>query len=186
MPDNFSEYAEDAAPTIGDNAGAALSHLVDRLAEADELVDIAERELAEAKARAERIRTKDLPEAMDELGTTEWKSTTSGLKVVINEKVLAAPKKENRLTVISWLEEHGHSGLIKRNLTVPFGRGEDQEAKANALVSELEDKGMSPEFQKSVHTQTFAAWVREQLAEGVTIPVDLFGVRKIRRANFKK
>jgi hypothetical protein len=186
MSEDLSSYAEDAAPTIGDNAGAALDHLVDRLAEADELVAISERELAEAKARAERIRSKDLPEAMDELGTSEWKSTTSGLKVVVEEKVLAAPKKEDRPTVISWLEEQGHSGLIKRELTVPFGRGEDQEEKAGALASQLEEQGLSPVFQKSVHTQTFAAWVREQLAEGIEIPLDLFGVRKIRRAKFKK
>ncbi|MEC8831477.1 MAG: hypothetical protein VX772_03885, partial [Bacteroidota bacterium] len=73
-----------------------------------------------------------------------------------------------------WLKEHGHDDIIKNEVIIRFGRGEED--KANELVKELDGKGLSPDQKRRVEPMTIKGFVREQIEKGVNLPQDKFGV----------
>jgi len=73
-----------------------------------------------------------------------------------------------------WLRDNGHGDLIKNNVTLTFGRSEDQIAKQ--LIDELQQKGHNVKQAEKVEPMTLKAFVREQIEKGKNVPSDLFGV----------
>ena len=73
-----------------------------------------------------------------------------------------------------WLRTNGFGDLIKNNVTLTFGRAEDQEAKL--LVDELKKKGHNVNQTEKVEPMTLKAFVKEQIQMGRNVPADLFGV----------
>jgi hypothetical protein len=73
-----------------------------------------------------------------------------------------------------WLRDNGFGDLIKNNVTLTFGRSEDNVAKS--LVDELKKKGHNVNQTEKVEPMTLKAFVREQIQAGRNVPSDLFGV----------
>jgi hypothetical protein len=162
----------------GDNAIAVISGLVDDLQRADEEVERLEEELKKAKAAARELREVKIPERMEDMEVEEL-TTKSGVKVKIEEKVSASPKKDDRESAWDWLEDNGHGALVKRQAIFAFGKGEDEEKAAREMIAGASRPGR---FERGVHPSTLSSWVREQLEEGTEIPMELLGVRRVRRA----
>jgi Asp-tRNA(Asn)/Glu-tRNA(Gln) amidotransferase B subunit len=74
----------------------------------------------------------------------------------------------------NWLRENNYADLIKNNVTLTFGRNEDNQAKA--LVDDLRNKGHNVKQAEKVEPMTLKAFVREQIEKGKDVPADLFGV----------
>ena len=74
----------------------------------------------------------------------------------------------------NWLRENNFADLIKNNVTLTFGRNEDNMAKS--LVDELRQKGHNVKQAEKVEPMTLKAFVREQIEKGKDVPADLFGV----------
>lgn len=136
-----------------------------------------EEELKHAKAHLAQISEIDLPAQMEDLGLPEFK-LPDGVKIQVSEKIRASVSIERRPAATQWLEEHNAGGLLKTEVVVPFGRGEIEEAKE--LVKKLMENNRLANLERTVHPQTLNAYVREQLAEGKDIPVDLFGISRQR------
>ena len=79
-----------------------------------------------------------------------------------------------------WLTDQGHGDLIKRNVTVGFGR-EESEA-AQALFDQLVGDGLKVKDEQKVEPSTLKKFVKDQLEEGNAIPLDLFGAVQFRQA----
>ena len=128
----------------------------------------------------------DLPEAMDSLGLEEFK-LDSGRKITISESYHPNISEANRDEAFDWLRDHGHDGIIKRNVSVQFGKGED--AIANRLLANLrryKSLGESTIKDSSgVHPQTLNAFVREMIESGEDLPMETFGVFVRRAASIK-
>jgi len=73
-----------------------------------------------------------------------------------------------------WLRENNFADLIKNNVTLTFGRNEDNMAKS--LVDDLRNKGHNVKQAEKVEPMTLKAFVREQIEKGKDVPADLFGV----------
>lgn len=140
-----------------------------------------EAELAAAQADYLRVEREDLPELMREVGLTKL-TLTDGTEVTLTEEVTAAITEERRQAAHAWLREHNFGGLIKTLLTVPFGRGEEDEARrlAERIAEEHECS-----LDEKVHPMTLKAFVREQVEDGKPLPFDLFGVHPFSRAKIK-
>ena len=140
-----------------------------------------EAELAAAQADYLRVEREDLPELMREVGLTKL-TLTDGTEVTLTEEVTAAITEERREAAHAWLREHNFGGLIKTLLTVPFGRGEEDEARrlAERIAEEHECS-----LDEKVHPMTLKAFVREQVEDGKPLPFDLFGVHPFSRAKIK-
>ena len=78
----------------------------------------------------------------------------------------------------------GWLAWILFEVAVAFGR--DESDKAENLVKFLLTKNLVPTFGKSVNAQTLKAFLREQIASGQPIPLELFGARPIWVAKLSK
>jgi hypothetical protein len=147
-----------------------------------ELTDL-EDQLKAKKEELTQVSEKDLPEALAECGLSEVK-LLDGSKVTVKPYYQASPPKEKYEEAMSWLRDHGHGDLIKNDVIVSFGKGED----ANALdfKAQLIEAGTSYIDKTGVHPMTFKAFVREQVETGQNLPFDLLGVYIGQKTSIKK
>ena len=73
--------------------------------------------------------------------------------------------------------------LIKNNLSISFGKGED--SSAVKLKTELESKGLVVDQKQDVHWQTLRGFVKEQIEKNKTIPSETFGLYIANRTKIK-
>ena len=96
----------------------------------------------------------------------------------------ATISEAKRADAHAWLRAHNFGGLIKTMVAVPFGCGE--EAEARALAARIrEQEHHDATVNETVHPMTLKAFVREQVEAGKPLPFDLFGVFPFTRAKLK-
>lgn len=177
---DFLEHVQQGA--TGEGELSQLSKLAEEQAKAEAEVARLEAELTKAREVARDFAERQVPELMDSIGIAEFKTAT-GLKIEVAETIRASITQANAPRAFAWLRENGHAALIKRALSVTFGKGEDD--KAEAFAKELEDKGLDADDKTSVHPSTLASFVREKLRDGEEIPLDLLGVHRQRVSKIK-
>jgi len=78
-----------------------------------------------------------------------------------------------RQKAFDWLEENGHSDIIKSLITVALGRGERSLAKK--ITDTLLQLGVSYQQSVSVHASTLKAFIKHEIEAGHYVPYDLLG-----------
>lgn len=172
-------YLDYVQPQAAGGELTQLQQLAEQQALAQKNVVKAELALEKAKAELRDFAERQVPELMDQIGLTEFKTAT-GLSLKIDEIIRASITAKNSARAFLWLRDNGHAALIRRTLKIEFGKGEDESA--DGLFEELQEKGMRTEDKTAVNPQTLAAFVREKLREGEEIPLDLLGVHRQRVA----
>lgn len=132
-----------------------------------------------AKAAFMRTEREDLPMLMAEAGLQEVRLADGSL-VSITEDCDAGISEANRAAAMRWLESNGFGGLIKTRVQLALDRGNHEEAVA--LRDELAKTHPEVELKEEVHHSTLKAFVKEQLASGNAVPLDLFGVHPYSKA----
>jgi len=160
-----------------DSALAELSGLAAQQVEAEVVLAVAEANVATAKRALREIQEVKIPELMDSVGMEEF-TTTSGLRIRVRENIRASISQANAADAFAWLRENGHEALIKRQVTVMFGKGED--AEAAETIKALEERKLPVDDKSSVHASTLAKFVREKLEAGEDVPMELLGVHRQR------
>lgn len=135
-----------------------------------EMDDLANQMKELAKEQRE-IATRTLPDLLRQAGVKEI-TTLEGLKVSTKFVVGAIPADSKELAY-AWLDSHGHGGIIKRNLSLQFDKGKTEDAEKAA--EKLRFLGFDPTLKMDVHPQTFMAFAREQINNGVMLPLDQWG-----------
>lgn len=175
-------YDYSAFVGVGHNSGNELSEIA-QLAESQHAAQVKveklETELEIAQKELRNISEKLLPDKMEALGLSDY-STTTGIHVVISEKIRASLAVENRPKGFAWLEENGFGGMIKTTVVSAFGR--QQLEKASALADKLREEGYLTNMERKVEPATLTAFVKEQLTQGKELPLDVFGVFRQRIA----
>ena len=64
--------------------------------------------------------------------------------------------------------------MIKNQISAEFGKGEDKSA--GEFIDNIKSLGYEPKQKVWVEPMTLKAFVREQIAEGVDIPLVTFGI----------
>ncbi len=168
---DYSDFKEQAAPT--DEAFAPLNAMVIEARETQAEIARLERELEAKTKHLAGIIYVRLPALMQGMGLSEFK-TTDGLEISVKEEVEAHISKENQGTAHKWLDENGHGGIIKRDITVSFNK--EQAEAAKTLLAELQTKFAGVASKQSVHAQTLKAWAKEMLGNGAAFPMEMFGI----------
>lgn len=162
---------------------AEIATLAEQQLAIESAIEIAEAKLKDLGNQLRAIAEVALPEAMRAIGVKAF-ALANGGKVTIKEEVYCSVRKDVEGRAFAWLRENGHGDIIKSNVEVRFGSGDDE--KAVRLVAVLEREGFDNFGQKtSVHPGTLKAFAKEQLAEGRPLPDDLFSVAPINRAVIK-
>lgn len=142
-----------------------------------------EQRTKDAKAAMLQTEREDLPMLMAEAGLQEIK-LSDGSIVRITEDCDAKITDRTREGALSWLVDNGFGGLVKTQVSVAFGRGMREEA--SEVRDRLAEQYEGVELKEDVHHSTLKAFVKEQLAEGRPIPMDLFNVHPYNKATLKK
>jgi hypothetical protein len=168
-----------------DDDKARVSQLGNRLLALQSEVADLDQQLKDKKRELRNVEELELPEAMDKVGLSEFKTTT-GLKVSVKPFYNASIPSERKDEALDWLELEGHGGIIKTEVSVSFGKGELAQAQAfKEFARGFNEVAVDPELSRGVHAQTLKAFVREMIEGGAAIPLDLLGVYNGRKATVK-
>jgi uncharacterized small protein (DUF1192 family) len=166
-----------------DDSLVVVAELAKRQVTLEQEIEKLETQLKEKSEELKQVQEKDLPEALSECGLSEIK-LLDGSKVTVKPYYQANPPKERYDEAMQWLRDNGHGDLIKNDVTVSFGKGEDNRAEDFKVF--LRDNGTSYVDKTGVHAMTFKAFVREQVETGKNLPFDLLGVYIGQKATIKK
>lgn len=174
MADVFAEMeadAVDASVIPSDKKLQGIAGIAQKQLELENQVAKVEDHLKELKLKLKDVQTRELPNALTELGLSEIK-LESGEKILIKPFVSASISAANKEAAHRWLREHGHGDIIKHSVTVDVGTDQDQ---ANSALQALSKLGLSPVDKEAVHHQTLKGFVREQVEAAQSLPLELFG-----------
>ena len=84
---------------------------------------------------------------------------------------------------LTWLRKNKAGDIIKNKVSCTFAAGKESEARE--IFSYLDNQGLHPFQESTVHAQTLNAFLREALADGKNVPSDLFKLYTGQVADFK-
>ena len=167
-------FEDDRKESLGevDNA-KALSDQVTKLQSLEDEIEEQEKKLKELKRNQELLSGEVIPTMMTEMNISTLKLADGSaveVKPVYGASIPVAKKEE----AYTWLRENGLGDLIKNEITVAFGRNEDNKAMAYATLAQ--GQGYEPIQKLKLEPMTLKALVRERLESGQEMPSDLFNV----------
>lgn len=180
VPD-YGQYAVQGE-TIA-NAGETLNALVREAQGYEREIVEAEEALKKAKDKLRAVVQDALPKAMKEAGLPEF-TTESGITVKVKDKIENSIPAARREEAWDWLEQNGHSDILKREVTVAFGVTEGELAKQVAMTLQQEHN-RSVLCQRKAEPATVKALLARLIEDKKSVPRDLFGVRELTVAEFK-
>ena len=138
----------------------------------DEIAAI-EEQLKKKKEEQDHISSKVIPELLAEQGLSEIKLADGSKVSVKKEYRCTIPKDEiRREQCYKWLRDQKLEDIIKNNVFVTFGKGEDDKAKQ--LLDLAVANGFEPLQKSDVSWQTLTALFRERIESGLDMPSDVF------------
>ena len=189
MSDLLSEMASDSGEnpdrldTLETGKLDGVSRLANEAANLEREISDAEQLLKGKKQALYKITDEQLPEALEEMGLQKF-TLTDGAEISVKPIYAASIPVDRREEAFEWLRDHEFGDLVKNNVTVTFGRGEDTIAKE--FVGLCGSKGFAASQTEKVEPMTLKAWLRERVEAGDPIPLDLFGAFISQRATIKR
>ena len=166
------DYEQDRVESVTQtDAAKTLSDKVIELKNLEDEIENAEESLSKLKEKARYISQIEVPQMMEEMHITKLK-LKDGESVEIKKIYGASISPEHLDKAFTWLRNNGLGDIIKNDVTVTFGRGEDNKAADYAVLAR--GQGYEPVQKIGVHPQTLKAVVRERLESGQEMPSDLF------------
>jgi len=159
-----------------------LSSLVKDLDQLTIDINEKEEELKSLKLQKHKMSTEQIPAMMDEMGVQrlDVENLSVSLKPLINASIPPTRREE----AYQWLRENDLDDIIKNDVILSFGKGEDNIA--GDIMYDLEQRGMHPEKKTHIHSMTLKAFIRERVEKGLPIDLDLFGAYVARIADIKR
>ena len=166
---NFRDDKIDAMKAVVDPK--QLTDKVQQLKNLEDEIRNAEEGVKKLKEQARIISELEIPSMMKEMNITKLK-LSDGESVEVGKFYSASIPAEKQDEAFTWLRNNGLGDVIKNDITVTFGRGEDNKAAEYAVLAR--GQGFEPIQKIGVHAQTLKALVRERIEAGLDVPSDLF------------
>ena len=178
---NFEADQQDAMKRT-DNI-QSLADQVERLEAMQQQLEIQEDAIKEKKKQIQHISGEVIPTMMSEMGLAELKlHDGSHLKVSTSYK--AHISEANKEAAYNWLRNNGLGDIIKNEISVSFGRNEDNKAADYAELAK--GQGFQPTQKMKVEPMTLKALVRERIEAGKEMPTEIFGVFSENKTTIKR
>ena len=178
---NFEADQQDAMKKT--DGVQSLADQVERLEAMQKQLEIQEEAIKEKKKQIQHISGEVIPTMMSEMGLAELKlHDGSHLKVSTSYK--AHISEANKEMAYNWLRENGLGDIIKNEISVSFGRNEDNKAADYAELAK--SNGFQPTQKMKVEPMTLKALVRERIEAGKEMPTEIFGVYSENKTTIKR
>ena len=153
-----------------------INKLADKIKELQaqqEQLQIQEDAVKQKKKDIEYLSGEVIPTMLSEMGLSFLKlQDGSSLEVKTNySATITQAKKEE---AFNWLRENGLGDIIKNEISVSFGRNEDNKAADYANLAK--GQGFEPQQKLKVEPMTLKALVRERMEAGKEMPTELFNI----------
>ena len=148
-----------------------LASFCQELAGIENDIDSLEQQLKAKKEAADKISSEVIPNLLAEQGLSSLK-LADGSGVEVRKSYSCTVKKDSVESAYNWLRENGLGDLIKNEVAVQFGKGEDN--KAEQLLGLAAQEGYEPTQKQKVEPMTLKALFRERIEAGLDMPSDFF------------
>jgi hypothetical protein len=160
-----------------------LSQLTRLHASLEDDIASLEEQLNKKKEQFRRLIEEDIPSLMLELGVKKY-VFEDGSSVQVKNDLTGSIKNGDKATAFAWLMENNHDDIISNDITVKLGVGDTQAFQG--VYSWLADGGYEFENKPAVHPSRLKSFLKEELANGTDVPLDLFGFYPVNKATVKK
>ena len=151
----------------------SLADQVERLEKMNRGIEKTEESLKEQKKQKDHVSMEVIPTLMSEMGLAELK-LIDGSMVTVKPNYSASITVANREAAFNWLRNNGLGDIIKNEISVSFGRNEDNKAASYADLAK--GQGFQPTQKLKVEPMTLKALVRERIEAGKEMPTELFNI----------
>ena len=114
-----------------------------------------------------------IPTMLSEMGLSFLK-LQDGSSVEVKTNYSATITQAKKAEAFNWLRENGLGDIIKNEISVSFGRNEDNKAADYAELAK--SRGLDPMQKLKVEPMTLKALVRERMEAGKEMPTELFNI----------
>ena len=161
----------------------SLADQVQRLEGVLRRIELSENNLKDLKKEHQRISGEVIPTMMSEMGLSELK-LQDGSHLKVSTSYRATITEANKEAAFNWLRENGLGDIIKNEISVSFGRNEDNKAADYAELAK--GQGFQPTQKMKVEPMTLKALVRERIEAGKEMPTEIFGVFSENKTTIKR
>jgi len=170
---NINFEADQTESITQTNDASSLADQVVKLKQLEDEIKTVEDNLKKLKQKADVLSGEVIPTMMTEMNISTLK-LADGSAVEVKPVYGASISPDKKEEAFNWLRNNGLGDLIKNEITVSFGRNEDNKAIAYANLAQ--GQGFQPAQKLKVEPMTLKALVRERLESGQEMPSDLFNV----------
>ena len=161
----------------------SLADQVERLEGLLRRIELSENNLKDLKKEHQRISGEVIPTMMSEMGLSELK-LQDGSHLKVSTSYRATITEANKEAAFNWLRNNGLGDIIKNEISVSFGRNEDNKAADYAELAK--GQGFQPTQKMKVEPMTLKALVRERIEAGKDMPTEIFGVFSENKTTIKR
>ena len=151
----------------------SLADQVERLNNVSLDIEKLEEGLKKRKKEQEHLSGEVIPTMMSEMGLSHLK-LMDGSSVDVKPNYSSTITVANREKAFNWLRNNGLGDIIKNEISVSFGRNEDNKAADYAALAQ--ERGYQPTQKLKVEPMTLKALVRERLEAGKEMPTEIFNI----------
>ena len=161
----------------------SLADQVEQLESLQTRLELQEDNIKSTKKEIERLSGDIIPTMMSEMGLAELK-LQDGSHLKVSTSYRATITEANKEAAFIWLRDNGLGDIIKNEISVSFGRNEDNKAANYAELAK--GHGFQPTQKMKVEPMTLKALVRERIEAGKEMPTEIFGVFSENKTTIKR
>ena len=153
-----------------------INKLADKIKElqaVEKAIELDEKQIKEKKKHLEYLSGEIIPTMLSEMGLSSLK-LQDGSSVEVKTNYSATITQANKEAAFNWLRENGLGDIIKNEISVSFGRNEDNKAADYAELAK--GQGLEPKQKLKVEPMTLKALVRERIEAGKEMPTEIFNI----------
>ena len=153
-----------------------INKLADKIKELQahqQQLEVKEDAIKQKKKDIEHLSGEVIPTMLSEMGLSFLK-LQDGSSVEVKTNYSATITQAKKEEAFNWLRENGLGDIIKNEISVSFGRNEDNKAADYANLAK--GQGFEPQQKLKVEPMTLKALVRERMEAGKEMPTELFNI----------
>jgi len=136
-------------------------------------LELQEDSVKKTKKDIEHLSGEIIPTMLSEMGLSFLK-LQDGSSIEVKTNYSATITQANKEKAFNWLRENGLGDIIKNEISVSFGRNEDNKAADYAELAK--GQGLEPMQKLKVEPMTLKALVRERMEAGKEMPTELLNI----------
>ena len=170
---NIEELEKDQQQVIEKADVDTLASYCRELQAYEEEIAELEEQIKKKREKADKISSEIIPNMLAEQGISSLK-LADGSSVDVRKSYNCTIKKDEMESAYKWLRENQLGDIIKNEVSVQFGRGEDN--KAEQLLNLAAQEGYEPSQKSKVEPMTLKALYRERVEAGLDMPSQFFNI----------